>query len=103
MQRQLDQAQDEVVTLKLKLSDLESELIDERHSKRINYDVTLEGIKASVQEQVIDQKMRFEEQLIKEKEISHKLKVQIQGLEERVTILREQVQNQRDRIAETEK
>ena len=48
MQRQLDQAQDEVVTLKLKLSDLESELIDERHSKRINYDVTLEGIKASV-------------------------------------------------------
>ena len=52
---------------------------------------------------MIDQKMRFEEQLIKEKEISHKLKVQIQGLEERVTILREQVQNQRDRIAETEK
>ena len=44
----MDLAQDDVVTLKLKLSDLETELIDERHSKRINYDVTLEGIKASV-------------------------------------------------------
>lgn len=46
--------QDENVTLKLKISDLETEIIDEKHQKRITYDVTLEGIKASVQEQVID-------------------------------------------------
>ena len=59
------------MTLKLKISDLETELIDEKHAKRINYDVTLEGIKASVQEQVIDQKMQFEEKLIREKENSH--------------------------------
>ena len=81
------------MTLKLKISDLETELIDEKHQKRINYDVTLEGIKASVQEQVIDQKMRFEEQIIKEKETVHKLRIHIQGLEERIIILKDQVSN----------
>ena len=50
MQQQIDSLQDENVTLKLKISDMESDLIDERHKKKINYDVTLESIKASVQE-----------------------------------------------------
>ena len=54
MQQQIDSLQDENVTLKLKISDMESDLIDERHKKKINYDVTLESIKASVQEQIID-------------------------------------------------
>ena len=48
IQRQLDLVIDDNVSLKLKISDLETELIDEKHQKRINYDVTLEGIKASV-------------------------------------------------------
>lgn len=48
MQQQIDALQDENVTLKLKISDMESDLIDERHKKKINYDVTLESIKASV-------------------------------------------------------
>jgi len=48
IQRQLDLAQDEVVTLQLKVSDLEAELIDEKHTKRLTYDVTLQSIKASV-------------------------------------------------------
>ena len=103
IQRQLDIVQDENVTLKLKVADLETELIDEKHQKRISYDVTLEGIKASVQEQMIDQKMRFEEQIIKEKEIAHKQAIHIQGLEERITILKDQVINQRDRITSAEK
>ena len=47
--------------------------------------------------------MRFEEQLIKEKEVSHKLRIEIQGYEERITILRDQVANQRDRLAHSEK
>lgn len=91
------------MTLKLKVSDLETDLIDEKHSKRVTYDITLEGIKASVQEQIIDQKMRFEEQLIREKEIAHKFRIHIQGLEERIVILKDQVANQRERIAATEK
>jgi len=70
---------------------LETDLIDEKHQKRINYDVTLEGVKASVQDQVIDQKMRFEEQLMKEKEVAHKFRIHIQGLEERIIILKDQV------------
>ena len=47
--------------------------------------------------------MRFEEQLIKEKEVAHKQRIHIQGLEERIVILKDQVANQRDRIAATEK
>jgi len=47
--------------------------------------------------------MRFEEQLIREKEVSHKLRIELQGLEERVTILRDQVASQRERIAHAEK
>ena len=78
-------------------------MIDEKHAKRVSYDVTLEGIKASVQEQLIDQKMRFEEQLLKEKEVAHKFKVQISGLEERIIILKDQVTSQRRQIATTEK
>ena len=38
---------------------METDLIDERHKKKINYDVTLESIKASVQEQIIDQKVQY--------------------------------------------
>lgn len=89
MQQQIDTLQDENVTLKLKISDMESDLIDERHKKKINYDVTLESIKASVQEQVIDQKVSYEERLLASKEECHKYRVHIQGLEERMVILKE--------------
>ena len=47
--------------------------------------------------------MRFEEQLIKEKEIAHQQRVQIQGLEERILVLKDQVASQRERIASAEK
>lgn len=47
--------------------------------------------------------MRFEEQLIKEKEIAHKQRIHIQGLEERLIILKDQIVNQRDRIVSAEK
>jgi hypothetical protein len=35
--------------------------------------------------------MRFEEQLMKEKEISFKFRIHIQGLDERILILKDQV------------
>lgn len=47
--------------------------------------------------------MRFEEQLIREKEVAHKQRVHIQGLEERIIILKDQVQSQRERIGGIEK
>ena len=50
LQEKNDALQDEIVSLKLQVSDLESELYDEKHKKRLNYDVTLESLKASVQE-----------------------------------------------------
>ena len=50
LQEQIDALEDENVTLKLKISDMETDLIDERHKKKVNYDVTLESIKATTQE-----------------------------------------------------
>ena len=75
--------------MKLKISDMETDLIDERHKKKINYDVTLESIKASVQEQLIDQKVKYEEKFLVSKEEGHKYRVHIQGLEERIIILKD--------------
>jgi hypothetical protein len=98
-----DTLQDEIVTLKLKVADLESEIVDEKHKKRLNYDVTIESIKSSVQEQVLDQKVHYEEMLFKEKETGHQHRVHIQGLEEKVVFLKDQVQSQRERILELEK
>ena len=46
LQEKVDNLEDENVTLKLKISDMETDLIDERHKKKVNYDVTLESIKA---------------------------------------------------------
>lgn len=45
-----DRLQDEVVSFKLRISDLESELLDEKHNKKVNYQMTLDTIKASVHE-----------------------------------------------------
>ena len=47
--------------------------------------------------------MRFEEQLIKEKEVAHKQRIHIQGLEERILVLKDQVTSHRERITLAEK
>ena len=47
--------------------------------------------------------MRFEEQLLREKEMAHQQRIQIQGLEERILFLKDQVTSQRDRITCSEK
>lgn len=89
--------------MKLKVADLEQELIDERFKKKINYDVSIDSIKVQVQQQVIDFKVKQEEKLIKEKEENLKLRVSLQGLEERITVLKDQLNAFRYRILELEK
>jgi len=91
------------MTMKLKISDLEQELIDERYKKKVTYDVTIESVKAQVQEQVLDFKVKSDEKLLKEKEENFKLRVQNQGLEERVAVLKDQLNAFRFRILELER
>ena len=82
---------------------METDLIDERQKKKVNYDVTLESIKATTQEQIIDQKVAYEEKLLVSREECHKYRVHIGGLEERIIILKDQLQSFRERIVELEK
>ena len=63
------------MSMKLKISDLEQELIDERYKKKVTYEITIESVKAQVQEQVLDFKVKSDEKLLKEKEENFRLRV----------------------------
>ena len=77
-------------------------MVDQRHSTHQKYDLTIDNIKSLLQAQVIDQKVKFEEHLMKEKEISYKLKVLASSLEERNHVLRDQCACYRERIVQLE-
>lgn len=64
MQKMIDELKDENVTLKLRVADIEGDLLEERETKQVRYDVTLETIKSQLQEQYLDQKVRMEEEVI---------------------------------------
>lgn len=91
------------MSLKLKVSDLESELLEERQQKQMKQEFTIETLKGQVQEQYYEQKLRYEEQIMREKENGFKMKVELQGLQERNQILKEQLAVFRTRISELEK
>lgn len=65
------------MSMKLKISDLEQELIDEKFKKKVNYELTVETVKAQVQEQVLEYKVKCDEKMLKQKEENFKLKVQV--------------------------
>lgn len=85
----IDELKDENVTLKLKVADIEGDLLEERETKQVRYDITLETVKSQLQEQYLDQKVRMEEDLIGHKESNYRLKVDLQGLEERNSVLKQ--------------
>lgn len=89
--------------LKLKVSDLEGELLEERQQKQMKQEFTIETLKGQVQEQYYEQKVRYEEQIMREKENGFKMKVELQGLQERNQILKDQLAVFRTRISELEK
>ena len=64
MQKMIDELKDENVTLKLKVADIEGDMLEERESKQVRYDITLETVKSQLQEQYLDQKVRMEEDII---------------------------------------
>lgn len=89
--------------MKLKISEIEGDLLDERSQKKIHFDFSLEAMKSQMQEKLLDHKVKFEEQVMREKENNYKLKVEMQGLQERNQILKEQLMVFRERITELEK
>jgi hypothetical protein len=84
MQDRLDGVLDENVTLKLRVSELESDIIDEKHHKQVKYDFTVDHLKSQVQADMMDNKVKYEEKLFTEKETNHKLTVQLSSMHERI-------------------
>ena len=77
LQTKIDDLRDENITLKLRVSELESEILDEKNSKQMKYDLTLDTLKSQVQEQYLEQKVRFEEEIMVQKESNYKYKIEI--------------------------
>lgn len=102
LQRRLDDARDENVTLKLKVADLEQELLDERLTNKSRTDSTVDALKAQVQSNYFDSKLRFDEELMTQKETIYKLKIELAGAEERNQVLRDQMVESRKRIIQLE-
>ena len=75
LQKRYDETRDENVTLKLKVADLEGELLDERTHNKVKTDSTVEALKSQVQSQYFDSKLRFDEDLMKQKEAVYHLKI----------------------------
>lgn len=72
LQQKLDDLKDENVTLKLKISEMESDILEERQAKQMKYDINIDMFKSQLHEQVLDQKVKFEEEILKEKEKGYK-------------------------------
>jgi hypothetical protein len=75
--------QDENVDLKLKVTELQSELLDERQKKEIRFDKTIETFKHNIEGDYFDIKVKFEERIMQEKEINHKLRLEMQTMNEK--------------------
>jgi hypothetical protein len=58
------------------VSELEGELLDERRKQQVKYDYSLDILKSSMNGQVMDYKIQFEEKIMKFKEDVHKLKIE---------------------------
>lgn len=54
LQQKLDDLKDENVTLKLKISEMESDILEERQAKQMKYDINIDMFKSQLHEQVLD-------------------------------------------------
>jgi len=50
LQQRLDEVKDENITLKLKISEMESDILEERQSKQMKYDINLDMFKGQINE-----------------------------------------------------
>ena len=68
LQELLDTVKDENVTLKLKISDLEGDILDERLAKQVKLDMNVDCFRNQLHEQFLSEKVKFEENLMSEKQ-----------------------------------
>eukprot|EP00350_Pseudokeronopsis_sp_OXSARD2_P002965 CAMPEP_0170554342 /NCGR_PEP_ID=MMETSP0211-20121228/12185_1 /TAXON_ID=311385 /ORGANISM="Pseudokeronopsis sp., Strain OXSARD2" /LENGTH=189 /DNA_ID=CAMNT_0010863313 /DNA_START=518 /DNA_END=1087 /DNA_ORIENTATION=- len=95
--------QDENISLKIKVTDLESELFEFRRGLEIKHDHSFYALKNDIEGQFQDYKQKSENQVMNLKEENHKIKVEMQGVMERNLLLKEHLAHFRERITELEK
>lgn len=87
----MNDCQDDNVSLKLKVADLEGQLSDELSSRQASYAQQMESVKAALHQQFLDQKVKHEMALHSEREAHHALKMTCAQLEERLYVSRETI------------
>ena len=59
------------MTLKLQIAELETVILDERSQKAASYSSTVDLLKSQMQQNFLDQKIKYEEALLSAREASH--------------------------------
>eukprot|EP00347_Sterkiella_histriomuscorum_P009953 403339244 len=101
-QRRLDMLQDENLSLKLKVANAESELLEERYKKQHSMEYGLDLYKDQLKSKVEEQKQKYEVENLNLKQEVSKLNFKIESLIERNKVMREEMQMRMDRITELE-
>lgn len=98
-----DQIKDENISLKMNVAQLETDLLDERESKKVKFEMNLDCVKAKLEEEMIQHKDLHSKELMTLKEANFRLKVELQSMVERNTILKEDLTNAKLRVGDLEK
>ena len=77
LSKRCEQYQDDNVSLKLKVSELEGELSDERQKHQIKYDMSIDMLRNNMSGQMMDYKLKYEEELMNFKQEKYKQTVEI--------------------------
>lgn len=88
-----DRTKDENVGLKMRVAELEAEMMEERQVKEMRLETTIREYKSNVQGQYIEQKVRFDELVMVEKEKNNRLRLENQRLQEDLQQLKRQLLN----------
>ena len=87
----------------MNVAQLETDLLDERESKKVKFEMNLDCVKAKLEEEMIQHKDLHSKELMTLKEANFKLKVELQSMVERNTILKEDLTNAKLRVGDLEK
>ncbi len=88
-----ERLKDEDITLKIRIAELESELMEERQRKEIRLETTIRDFQHNVQGQYMDYKLKFDEMIMVEKEKNNKLRLENQRFMEDIKQLKRQLMN----------
>jgi hypothetical protein len=69
---------DENIAMKLRIAEIEGQLMEERQAKEVKLDLTIKDYKANMQGQYLDYKLKLDELIMVEKERNNKLRLEAQ-------------------------